>query len=213
MRIAILDIFGLNTPITSDGCGLRPLVEKLAEKLGAEDYFATWDSAGMLYPVNRSISRLRDIGFDFIIGIGHSHGGDALEKALEEVPDNSVELAVFLDKAPVGNPMAWTSADASRIGRPFAPPAARQVRTFYQRKQTPLCGVPYAPRADGSVKNVLVGGQMPRSGFDCGDEDLGHFNLGHSEMCADQRIHDRIELAIMDAITSAQHAAFQRGGK
>jgi pimeloyl-ACP methyl ester carboxylesterase len=175
MTKAILDIFGLGTPITSDGCGLRSFVEGFAESLGFSDWFATWDGAGMIYPVAEAVRRLRMLngGYDFIALIGHSHGGWRMNECLANEPANSVDIAIYLDEAPVGKPLAWMAADQGREGRLVVPAAAKRAVAFYQRKQAPLCGMSLQPRADGSVKNYCVGGIMPASGYPCGDERLG----------------------------------------
>jgi pimeloyl-ACP methyl ester carboxylesterase len=209
MRGVIVTFFGLNTPLSSDGCGLRPMVEALAESTGCDDYYATWDGAGMAYPVEQTISRLRNIGFDPIIAIGHSHGAWRMHKCLLALPPNSVALAVYLDEAPVANPLQHILADEKAEHRVELPLSAMAGRAFYQRKDPIVRGVQLRPRADGNAKSFLVGGHMPRSGYECGDVDLG-FNLGHSEMCRDERVHDRIILAARAIFAARQHDEFQR---
>ena len=118
MRPAFPIMFGLNAPIYSDGCGLRPFFDGLAETLVAETFYATWNGEGMVYPPERTITRLLDIGFSTIIAAGHSHGAHALRTALLGAPARSVDLAIFFDPAPVGQPfLSFFSAERRELCR------------------------------------------------------------------------------------------------
>jgi hypothetical protein len=202
-------MFGLNAPIYSDGCGLRPFFDGLAETLVAETFYATWNGEGMVYPPERTITRLLDIGFSTIIAAGHSHGAHALRTALLGAPARSVDLAIFFDPAPVGQPFLWSEADRDPLKRLSPPPAAKRVICFYQRNDKPLCGVPFQPRDDGTVQNFMVGGPaLTDVAKDCGDEFLD-FGLHHSSMCSDPRVQDRMKLAILDVVNAHLHAGIR----
>jgi hypothetical protein len=110
-------------------------------------------------------------GYDVIHAAGHSHGAAALYGWLQRTSCR-VRMAVFLDLCPLWNPTAWLG-----VLWP-APPQATHVLVFYQRHDVPLAGVRLAGKSVQEF-NVTAWG------------------LHHASMCGDQRIHDRIALALL----------------
>jgi len=110
-------------------------------------------------------------GYDVVHGAGHSHGAAALYEWLKTA-QRKLGVAAFLDLAPQWQPLAWTGSSWN------APPNSDTVLVFYQRNDAPLAGV------------RLVGPNVQ-------EFDVTSWGLHHSTMCADERVHDRIALAIL----------------
>ena len=114
--------------------------------------------------------------YDIILGAGHSHGAAELFNWLQTTT-RRFAVVVFLDLCPQWQPWAW-------MGAPWpAPDNCDKVITFYQRNDTPLTGVRLA-------------------GENVQEHNVTSWGLRHSSMCADERVHERIALAML-----WQHAA------
>jgi hypothetical protein len=114
--------------------------------------------------------------YNTILGAGHSHGAASLYDWIKTT-QRRLAVAVFIDLCPQWQPFAW-------MGAPWpVPDNCDKVLTFYQRNDTPLTGVRLAGE---NVQEYNVTDQ----------------GLHHSSMCADERVHDRIALAML-----WQHAA------
>jgi hypothetical protein len=109
--------------------------------------------------------------FDLLYAGGHSHGAAVLYQWLETTSCR-FGATFFLDLAPPWRPAAW-------MGPPWqAPPSAGCVMEFHQRNDVPLAGVQLAGPCVQSL-------------------DVTPWGLHHSSMCADQRVQDRIALALL----------------
>lgn len=109
--------------------------------------------------------------YDTIHGAGHSHGAAALYEWLKTT-QRQLSVAAFLDLAPQWQPAAW-------MGAPWDTPAnAGKVLVFFQRNDGLLAGVRLA-------------------GANVQEFDVTGWGLHHSTMCADERVHDRIALAVL----------------
>jgi hypothetical protein len=110
-------------------------------------------------------------GCELVHCVGHSHGAAALYDWLKRT-NRKVGVAVLLDMAPQWQPLAW-------MGSAWVAPAnCDQVLVFYQRNDAPLSGI------------RLLGANVQ-------EFDVTGWGLHHSSMCADQRVQDRIALAIL----------------
>ena len=120
-------------------------------------------------------------GYQVIHGAGHSHGAYALYEWLKTTK-RKLAVAAFLDMAPLWQPAAW-------MGAPWDAPAnAGKVLVFFQRN-------------DGLLAGVRLAGPSVQ------EFDVTSWGLHHSTMCADERVHDRIALAILWERADAVNAA------
>jgi hypothetical protein len=114
-------------------------------------------------------ARLADHGL--LYAGGHSHGAFVLYEWLKTT-SRKFGVTFFLDMAPLWRPAAW-------MGSPWeAPAAGGDVVEFHQRNDAPLAGV------------QLIGPCVQST-------DVTSWGLHHSSMCGDQRVQDRIALAIL----------------
>jgi len=178
MKTAIVYIRGLNTKAESDWCGMREFLKMLAEFLNADLIDLDYDD----HVGQRGLDARLD-GYDIIYAAGHSHGAAALYEWLQ-ITKHRLSVAVFLDLCPRWQPFAW-------MGPAWpAPTNCEKVLVFYQRNDRPLVGVRLAGTGGGNVEEFNV-------------TDWG---LRHSSMCADERVHDRIALAMKWAHAEAINA-------
>lgn len=129
----ILYIAGLGTPILSNLCGIRSLLECLAEKLSADLIVATWNGVGMQYLFSDLPARIKDYTRRFLGG--HSHGGDAAYQFAKHFEANYFDAAAFLDICPPWNPTAWMFDKLPR------PSSCQRAIGFHQRNDLLLAGV------------------------------------------------------------------------
>lgn len=175
---------GLNTHANSTWCGIKPLLESLAEITKSDLLGYDYDQPDVVGSLTRAVKQ-----YGTVYAGGHSHGGYRLYTEADQVGEGAIVTGFFCDIAPAFKPLDWL---IKRYTQPMTelPPKgnfkqlARSIKSilnFLQRNDSPLAGIELV-----EADNIQ-------------QYDVTSWGLEHSTMCADQRVWDRIRMQIQRA--------------
>lgn len=149
-RIAIHLVYGWLTSANGEGLGLRDFAEFVADTLEGSAFFThTWDDCSPAEVLAKSD------GFDAIVLIGHSYGGQRVKQLCDDFQKQGVKVPLVLMLDPV--PRAFNGMFQNFL--PFLKwhiaPSAVKVLEFHQHNDQPR-GVPFAAREGLTEYDVSV---------------------------------------------------------
>jgi hypothetical protein len=139
-RIAIHLVYGWLTSANGSGLGLRDFAEFVKGSLEGAEYFThTWDDCSPAEVLAKSD------GFDAIVLIGHSYGGQRVKQLCDEFEKQGVDIPLVLMLDPVPRLFNGMLQSFFRFIPWHIAPSAVKVLEFHQRNEQPR-GVPFAAR-------------------------------------------------------------------